>query len=109
MAIVGVITRFRAKKLGAPIKKLMGIKLVTAYREAKIPILEIIRDLFILASINLFSLSPSRDPHRLFSYEKSPQHYLHLYHIDKLRNVGISSNHTWGISLNLKMRTLGYT
>ena len=39
MAITGVIIKFRVKKLGAPIKTLMGIKLRAAYRAAKTPIL----------------------------------------------------------------------
>jgi len=38
---VGVIIRFRARKLGAPMNILMGIKLVTTYNAAKILILEI--------------------------------------------------------------------
>jgi len=65
-AITGVIIKFKVKKLGAPIKTLMGIVLKATYRAAKIPILAALK----LSTFK--AISPDRliNLHRPFSFGK---------------------------------------
>jgi hypothetical protein len=66
MATTGVIIKFKVKKLGAPIKTLMGIKLRAAYKAAKTPILAA----FKLSTLKTVSPDQPTNLHTLFSYEK---------------------------------------
>jgi hypothetical protein len=66
MAITGVIIKFRVKKLGAPIKTLMGIKLRAAYKAAKTPILAA----FKLSIFKAISPDPPTNLRKFSSYEK---------------------------------------
>jgi hypothetical protein len=66
MEITGVIIKFKVKKLGAPIKTLMGIKLRAAYKAAKTPILAA----FKLSIFKTISPDQPTNLHTLFSYGK---------------------------------------
>lgn len=69
MAITGVIIKFKVRKLGAPIKTLMGIRLRAAYKAAKTPILAA----FKVSIFKAVSPYPPINLHKLSSCEKHLQ------------------------------------